>query len=374
MDLRALKNLDWILFISVLLLCFIGLAAIYSVSFSLDSLPDFLNFKKQVLFIIAGIILMFGFSKLDYRMLKNYSGILYAIGIILLILLFVFGQKIRGTASWFSFGLFSFQPAEAVKLILIIVLAKYFAKFHDQMHRFRHIIVSGIFAAIPAGLILFQPDFGSALVIMAIWFGMLLVSGIRWRDLFIILSGGFVLFGIFWQFVLVSYQKTRIISFFNPSVDPLGSGYNLIQAMVAIGSGGVFGKGLGYGTQSQLRFLPEAQTDFIFAAVAEELGFIGVVFIIFLFAVIFLRLVKISLASDDNFAKMLSAGILIMIASHTIINIAMNMGLAPITGIPLPFLSYGGSFILTLFVLLGIAESITVKSRKTIKARFDNYL
>ena len=374
MDSRIVKDIDWVLFIAVMLLSLIGLVIIYSTSFSLESSPDFLNFKKQILFIGAGIGLMFGLTKLDYRAWWNYTGFLYIIGIVLLILVLLFGQKVRGVTSWFSFGAFSFQPSEPVKLILIIVLAKYFAKYHDQMHRMRHILIPAFYVAIPAVLVLAQPDFGSALIMVIIWLGMILVSGIRWRDLFVIMLAGFAIFGILWQFVLESYQKARFITFINPNFDPLGSGYNLIQAIIAIGSGGIFGKGLGQGTQSQLKFLPEVQTDFIFAAAAEELGFIGAVLIIVLFGVIFMRLMKISITSDDNFVKMLSAGALIMIASHAIINMGMNMGIAPITGIPLPFISYGGSFILTLFILLGILQSAAARSRKTIETSFDNDL
>ncbi len=374
MDSRIVKDIDWVLFIAVMLLSLIGLVIIYSTSFSLESSPDFLNFKKQILFIGAGIGLMFGLTKLDYRAWWNYTGFLYIIGIALLILVLLFGQKVRGVTSWFSFGAFSFQPSEPVKLILIIVLAKYFAKYHDQMHRMRHILIPAFYVAIPAVLVLAQPDFGSALIMVIIWLGMILVSGIRWRDLFVIMLAGFAIFGILWQFVLESYQKARFITFINPNFDPLGSGYNLIQAIIAIGSGGIFGKGLGQGTQSQLKFLPEVQTDFIFAAAAEELGFIGAVLIIVLFGVIFMRLMKISITSDDNFVKMLSAGALIMIASHAIINMGMNMGIAPITGIPLPFISYGGSFILTLFILLGILQSAAARSRKTIETSFDNDL
>ncbi len=374
MNSRIVKDIDWVLFIAVMLLSLIGLVIIYSTSFSLESSPDFLNFKKQILFIGAGIGLMFGLTKIDYRAWWNYTGFLYIIGIVLLILVLLFGQKIRGVTSWFSFGAFSFQPSEPVKLIMIIVLAKYFAKYHDQMHRIRHVLIPAFYVAIPAVLVLAQPDFGSALIMIIIWLGMILVSGIRWRDLFVIILAGFAVFGILWQFVLESYQKARFITFINPNFDPLGSGYNLIQAIIAIGSGGIFGKGLGQGTQSQLKFLPEVQTDFIFAAAAEELGFIGAVLIIVLFGVIFMRLIKISVTSDDNFVKMLSAGALIMIASHAIINMGMNMGIAPITGIPLPFISYGGSFILTLFILLGILQSAAARSRKTIETSFDNDL
>lgn len=358
-----LKKIDWPLTIIVIILIITGILAIASTSILTPN--GLLNLKKQTGFALVGILIMFFLASRDYRALKNYSGILYLLAIFLLIGVLVWGNKIRGTAGWFSFGIFGSQPVELAKIIVVIVLAKYLSLRSSQMHQAKPIIVSAIYAFIITGLVILQPDLGSAILIGLIWLGMILVAGIKYRYLvslilIILLLGSLAWFGFFQD-----WQKARILTFVNPELDPLGYGYHARQAIIAVGSGGLFGKGLGQGTQSQLRFLPETQTDFIFAAIGEELGFIGTFIVIILFALLFWRLLKISFATPDNFAKLISVGIIILISSQLTINIGMNIGIVPITGIPLPFISYGGSALLALMLAMGILQSINANSKNS---------
>lgn len=272
------------------------------------------------------------------------------------------GKQIHGAISWFSFAGFSFQPVELAKLIMIIIFAKYFAKHASQIHRWRYIIVSGIYLILPIALILMQPDLGSIIILIAIWLGISLMAGIRLKNLLIIFLILIIITANAWMLFLKDYQKNRILTFLNPKSDPLGRGYHVIQSIIAVGSGGLFGRGLGYGSQSQLNFLPEQHTDFILASIAEELGFVAIFFIIILFGLIFFRGFKIILRAPDNFGRFLGLGIIIYLFTHVIINIGMNIGLLPITGIPLPLLSYGGSNLLITLISIGLLQSIRKRS------------
>ena len=318
--------------------------------------------KRQAIFLIPCFGLMLIFGLFNYQKLKNYSLVIYSFCFLLLIGVLLFGQKIRGASSWFFLKGFGFQPVEIVKILFIIILAKYFAKYYQNMRQLKHLIISGVYTLILAGLVLIQPDLGSAFIIMLIWFFMLLLAGTRKLYLFFLLIIFLAAAIMGWQFFFKDYQKQRISIFLNPGADPLGYGYNVIQSLIAIGSGGVFGKGLGFGSQSNLNFLPEAHTDFIFAVIAEELGFFGVVLILGLLSLIFLRLIKIIQKASDNFARFLVIGVIIFFLGHVLINIGMNLGIMPIIGIPLPFLSYGGSSLLASFTAIGLAQSVAVRS------------
>ena len=357
-----LGKLDTTLFIAIIILVSLGLITIFSTSYSSVG-TDFLNFRKQFIFSVIGIILMAGISFFDYRALKNYTGLLYIIACFILVAVLFFGTSIRGTTGWFDFGLFNFQPSEFVKIIAIIIIAKYLSKTASYLNDFKRVIVSGVYIALPIVLILFQPDLGSALVLSFIWFSMLFVSGINKKYLVLILLFGLALFAGSWNYVLEDYQKNRISTFINPQSDPLGSGYNVIQSTIAVGSGNIWGKGLGHGSQSQLNFLPEKHTDFIFAVIAEEMGFIGVAFVLGLFGIIFYRILKIVSETQDNFGKLIVLGASFMIMFHVIINIGMNMGVMPVTGIPLPFISYGGSSLVGFLIMIGIIQSVCAKGK-----------
>jgi rod shape determining protein RodA len=345
------------LVITAILLGGIGLLSIYS-----SSKGDFLNFKKQLIFFGIGVFLMIFLSFFDWRTLREDPHlilILYFLCLASLVGLFFFAPEIRGTKSWYKLGPVSIDPIEFTKIALIILLAKYFSKRHIEMYRITHILISGLYILIPSFLILLQPDLGSVLILISLWLGVLILSGIKIRH-FLILVLIFLLIFIFsWKTFLKDYQKERILSFIWPQTsDPLKIGWNQRQAKIAIGSGGIFGQGLFRGSQTQLGFLPEPQTDFIFAAIAEETGLIGVSILLFLFLILFWRIFKIAIFSRSNFAYLFASGLFLLFIIQISIHIGMNIGILPVIGIPLPLVSYGGSSLIANFLALGILESI----------------
>jgi len=356
--LRQLKNLDWILIASSFLLVGLGLLSIYSSSIGKG---DFLNFKKQILFFIIGIFLMFFFSFFDWKTLRENSYFiltLYFVCLAALAGIFFFAPLIRGVKSWYKIGIFSIDPIDFTKIILIILLAKYFSKRHVEMYQIRHILLSGFYVFLPAVLVFLQPNMGSVLILISLWIGILIVSGIKIRHFLILLFCALLIFILGWNFLLKDYQKGRIISFVSPQVEPLGINWNQNQAKIAIGSGKIFGQGIGAGSQTQYGFLPEAQTDFIFASIAEETGLVGVSILLVLFLILIWRIFKIALSSQSNFSRLFSTGIATLIISQVFINIGMNLGILPIIGIPLPLVSYGGNGLITIFIGIGILENI----------------
>lgn len=363
MNLHYIGKIDRVLFSAVLLLVIVGLITIFSVSYSAGG-ADFLNFKKQLIFVAAGFIGMFFATSVDYRMLKNYSGVFYVCTLLLLVAVLFVGTLTRGTTGWFDLGYFSLQPAEFTKIVMIIVLAKCLSEMGNYSRISKKVFVSGLYMSLPVGLILLQPDLGSALVVMFIWFGLLCVFGLKKKQILLFALIGMVAASGGWLFVLKDYQKDRIMTFVDPQSDPLGSGYNVIQSMVAIGSGSLWGKGLGHGSQSQLNFLPEKHTDFIFAVIAEEMGFIGGALVLLLFSIIYYRLFVIAEEAQDNFGKLMVLGTVFLLVFHMLINIGMNMGVMPVTGIPLPFVSYGGSSLVAFMLMIGIVQSVYVNGRR----------
>ncbi len=355
--LRHLKQLDWILIGAAVLLVTFGLLSIYSSSLGKD---DFLNFEKQLIFFGIGIILMFLFSFFDWRIFRESSPLilaLYVLSLLGLAGLFFFAPEIRGVKSWYRVGPVSIDPIEFAKLVLIIILAKYFSMRHIEMYRFKHILLSGLYVFLPATLIFIQPDLGSVLVLIALWIGVLLISGIKIRHFLILFLCGLLIFALSWTFLLEDYQKERVLSFLS-SEDPLGADWSQNQAKIAIGSGGILGQGIGSGSQTQYGFLPEPQTDFIFSAIAEETGLIGVLALLLLFCVLIWRIAKIAINSKSNFPRLFTTGFTIILISQIFIHIGMNLGLLPIIGLPLPLVSYGGSSLIATFISLGILQSI----------------
>ncbi|MEK9201734.1 MAG: FtsW/RodA/SpoVE family cell cycle protein, partial [Patescibacteria group bacterium] len=253
-----------------------------------------------------------------------------------------------------DFGSFSFQPSDLAKIILILLLSKYFTRRHVEIAHSRHIFVSGFYALTIFLLIFLQPDFGSGIIVFTLWLGMVLVSGISKKHLLLVFLSGLVAFLILWFYVFEEYQKQRILTFIHPLTDIQGAGYNAYQSTIAVGSGQVWGKGIGYGTQSKLEFLPEYETDIIFAAFAEEWGFIGVFFLFILYATLFSRIIINAIHGATNFEILFGLGLSILFMSHFIIHVGMNIGLLPVTGVTIPFMSYGGSHLLTEYIGLGI--------------------
>jgi len=355
--LRHLKQLDWILITATILLVGIGLLSIYSSSLGKD---DFSNFKKQFIFFGIGISLMFFLSFFDWRIFRENSYlilILYLLCIAGLAGLFFFAPEIRGVKSWYKMGPVSIDPIEFTKIVLIIILAKYFSTRHIEMYRIRHILLSGFYVFLPAALTFLQPDLGSVLILVALWLGVLIVSGIGIRHFLILFFCGILIFILAWGFLLKDYQKARIMSFIEPT-DPLGVSWSQNQAKIAIGSGGILGQGFTMGSQTQYGFLPEPQTDFIFAAIAEELGLVGISVLFLLFLILIWRIFKIMLLSQSNFPRLFTVGLAIVFISQIFIHIGMNLGIFPIVGISLPLVSYGGSGLIAILAGLGILQSI----------------
>ena len=351
------KRLDWVLIIVVVLLVGFGLVSLYSSSIGKG---DFLNFKKQVIFFGIGFFLMIFFSFFDWRSLREDPYlilILYSISLASLVGLFFFAPEIRGVKSWYKIGPVSIDPIEFTKIILIILLAKYFSTRHIEMYKIKHILLSGFFVFLPAVLIFLQPDLGSVLILIALWIGILIISGISLRHFLILVLCFLLIFILSWNFVLKDYQKQRIISLFYP-IDPLGVSWSQNQSKIAIGSGGILGQGIGNGSQTQYGFLPEPQTDFIFASLAEELGLIGISALFLFLSILIWRIIKIAINSQTNFSRFYASGIAVLLISQIFIHIGMNVGILPIIGIPLPLISYGGSSLIATFIGLGILQSI----------------
>lgn len=347
-------KVDMTLLVSMLFIATAGLLTMSSFQ------GDDNYFLKQTVWITLAVLVFLAASLFDYRFLKQTRVVVWLYSVLLLILTFLFivGHSAKGAQSWFSLGGFAFQPSDLMKLGLIIVLAKYFNRRHIEIANIRHIIVSGVYAIIPFVLVVLQPDFGSAMVLFFIWLGLVLVSGISFRHIMLVVVMASTTLLLAWNFAFKPYQKARIINFFNPLQDIRGSGYNAYQSTIAVGSGGLVGKGLGSGTQSRLNFLPEYKTDFIFAAYAEEWGFIGSILLLIFFAVIFIKLSFFALRADSTFEALFTYGVMVWMMTHVLINIGMNVGIMPITGIPLPFMSYGGSHLLAEALALGMCAGM----------------
>lgn len=350
-----MRKKDWIFLVSLFILIFLGIVMILSLSVN-DS-PPFFSFKKQLLAVIISFFAFISFASWNWRFFRNspfFILVLYFFAIFLLGLLFIFGDEVKGVRGWFDFGFFSLQPIELTKISVLLLLAKYFSSRHLEVWQIKHLLISGSFVVLPTVLTIMQPDLASAAILGFIWLGIVLVSGIRFRQILLLFLFFSIIAAFSWFFVLHSYQKERLISFLNPEIDPRGGSYHQKQALIAIGSGSLFGKGLGAGTQTKLGFLPSAKTDFIFAAVGEELGFFGITILLTAFVIFFSRLIYYTNFFTNNFCRLFTAGFAIKILSETFINIGMNLGMLPVAGVPLPFVSFGGSHFLANFIALGI--------------------
>ena len=350
---------EWPLFVIPTVLCLLGILTMHPFSTATTLAP------KQLLWLAISLIAYGVISILDMRFIRRTSviitGYIFLVGVLGLLL--VATHAVMGAKSWFVFWGFSLQPADLGKILFIALIAKYFSRRHMEIGDFKHIVVSGIYAAVPILLILLEPDLGTAVIFVMIWFGTILVSGISKKHLLLVVLAGLTSITLLWFFGLHEYQRARIVTFINPAADIHGRGYNAYQATVAAGSGELLGKGIGYGTQSKLKFLPEYETDFIFAAFAEEWGFMGVVLVLLLYALILARLVTIARHSATNFDSFFTIGVLIMLTSHIFIHVGINLGLLPVTGTTIPFMSYGGSHLLMEFASLGVVTSLSREGR-----------
>ncbi len=351
---RQAISFDLALVAAALFLAVISLVELSSISSSVGA-GNYVS--KQLFFAFLGLMALVLTALTDYRLFFKLARPLYYLSLLSLTAVLLFGTQVRGTVGWISVGPFQLQVVEFVKPALIIFLAAFVSAKRVSLSSGVRLAVSFVLTLLLASLVLAQPDFGSAMILFAIWLGMLFVSGIKKTHLIILISLLAVSVTGTW-FALADYQKNRILTFLNPELDARGSGYNVIQSMVAVGSGGITGTGLGQGSQTQLRFLPEKHTDFIFAGIAEEMGLVGALTVLLLFAVILFRLWSIARRAPTNFGYLLTAGVMIMIFTQVLINVGMNIGVMPVTGIPLPLVSYGGSSFLATSIALGLALAV----------------
>lgn len=363
-NIRFLAHIDWYLFAAALSLSIMG-------AVTMRSFSEAFFFDRQLMWILIAVVVFFVASLPEYSFLRRtpvvmglYTGVVFFLGLI-----FVFGSIVLGSQNRFDLGIFAVQPSDPAKVILAILLAKYFTRRHIEIAHIRHILVSGAYSLLVFVLVFLQPDFGSAIIIASIWLGMVLVAGISWKHLLALLIAALLLGGALWSWGLQPYQKQRVLTFLHPLTDIQGAGYNAYQSTVAVGSGQLVGKGIGYGTQSKLQFLPEYQTDFIFAAYAEEWGFVGVLILFGLYGVVIVRILAFALRGGDNFDSLFAAGICIYFLSQFVVHVGMNIGLLPITGTTLPLMSYGGSHLLTEYLALGILMGLRRRVRPSGQAR-----
>jgi len=350
---------DWTLFLPIFALSLLGILTMHTFGQGASLAP------RQLLWLAIATLVYLTLVHIDVRFIRRTSVVLalYGLSAVLLALLLVVADPVMGARAWFSLGPISFQPADLAKFALIALLAKYLSRRHVEIGDWRHILVSGAYAGLLILLIIVEPDLGNAIIFGTLWLGIMLISGISKRHLGAIILIGLVAAATLWFGGLQPYQRTRVLSFVNPAADIQGAGYNAYQAKIAVGSGQLFGKGVGYGTQSKLRFLPEYQTDFIFAAFAEEWGFTGVMLLFALYGLLLVRLAQIARAAATNFDTFFTLGVLILLAAHVIIHAGINLGLLPVTGTTIPFMSSGGSHLVLEFAALGIVTSLARHGR-----------
>lgn len=344
-----------------MLLLLFSIAIIFSTTFNISGGSEAL---QQAGYAVVGLLFLFFIAKFDYRILKNWSAILYVLTIGLLLATRIFGHSALGAQRWINLGFFQFQPSEIAKIFVIVVMAKFFSDNIDRMNKLFVVVRSAVYIGIPTILVAIQPDLGTALTFTSIYIAMLFVSNFKKKYLFTAGTLALLSTPLVYKYLLHDYQRNRINTFLNPSADPTGTGWNVNQAMIAIGSGKFWGRGLGHGPQSQLNYVPFKHTDFVFAALAEEMGFVGAFAVIALFGLVLFRAVRIAQSSRDYFGMFIATGIFAMLFSHIVINIGMNMGIMPVTGIPLPLVSSGGTSIIITLMAIGILESIVIRNKK----------
>lgn len=364
LDRRLLKNFDFALFLAAMAIVAFGCTMIYSASKGGHVGTRFV--ERQVVWAVIGLIAGAVVASIDYGIFHRISGKLYAINIVMLLAVIVLGANSHGAQRWIGFGPISFQPSELAKVILIIALATFLVSRMEKIRSFETFALSFLYMSVPILLIFKQPDLGTSLVLVAIWLTMLFVMGTDIKNVLIFVGTcavlGFAVFHI--HGVLKDYQKDRLVSFVDPAADPRGSGYHVTQSRIAIGSGQLVGKGFLGGTQRELRFIPEQHTDFIFTVVGEELGFVGSVTLLLLYFVLVWRALHIMSATEDAIARAIAAGVVGMFLFHIVVNIGMTLGIMPVTGVPLPMFSYGGSSLMANLMAVGLLEGISMRRHR----------
>ncbi|MDH5526092.1 MAG: rod shape-determining protein RodA [Nitrospirota bacterium] len=360
-DRRLFIHMDWRLVGLIAAILFVGITTIYSVTdqWSHGGAPLFL---KQMIWAVAGLMVFTVLAAFDYHRLLGYAHYIFGFSILLLTAVLVLGKVGMGAQRWVQVGGLNIQPSELARLAVVLLLARYLAdRVPPEGFRFRDMLIPSAFAFIPFVLVLKQPDLGSALMILFVFGVMLLISGVHPRSLMTGGLSGLLVLPFFWEWFwnsLHTYQRNRLVTFFNPEADPLGTGYHVIQSKIAIGAGGIAGQGFLQGSQSQLKFLPEGHTDFIFAVFAEQWGFLGVLVLISLFAALIWRGMDTAMKAKDLEGTLLAAGITCMLTFYVFVNLAMTLGMAPVVGVPLPLMSYGGTALVTTMAALGILANV----------------
>lgn len=359
---RLFQNFDWLLIAAVGLLVLLGVVLINNTTAGVEGIFDTSNLLqdftfRQILYAGAGFVILFVLSQLDYRIFAGFQWLFYLSLLALLAIVFLLGQITLGAQRWIPLGPFQLQPSEVGKLFLVLVLAKFLADNSKQMDRWRTLVFSFGLVLIPAIMTYLQPDLGTSLIFLFVWGVMILAAGLAWKQLVGIGLALLIILPIVYA-TLQPYQRDRITTFLNPTADPLGSGYNVNQARIAIGSGQVVGRGIGSGTQSQLQFLRIRHTDFIFSVIGEELGFFGGVFFFALYAFVLIRMLRAAQVSRSTFGRLTAVGFSAALFFQAFVNLGMNVGIMPVTGIPLPFVSSGGSSLVTYLMMIGIIQSI----------------
>ncbi len=352
------RDIDWPLLLIVLLICAVGVLQIYSATRGTESHNAW---WKQILYVAGGLLLMWLILPLDYHAMLHHIPAMYILSLVALLGTYVVGESVFGSRRWIPlYGGFHFQVSEFVKLVIILLVARYLTDLRTEELDIREMLKLAGLVLLPAGLVLKQPDLGTALTYIAVLVVGAFLAGLHWKYVAVIALAGVLVLPVGWHF-LKDYQKTRLVNFLNPEQDPQGAGYQLIQSQTAIGSGGMFGKGVTKGTQAQLHFLPVPYKDFIFSAFAEEHGFLGVGLMLALYFVMIMRIVQNAQTAPERSGMYICMGVAALLLAHILINIGMVAGLMPVTGIPLPFMSAGGSSIWTSFLALGLVNNVRLR-------------
>jgi len=365
LDRRLIKNFDFVLLLLLLVICAVSTLMLFSATRFMEDLPSPLHFvQRQLFFLSAGLVIMFLVCFIDYINFNTWARYIYAGNVFLLVLVPLIGTETRGAMRWISIGYFELQPSEISKIALVIILAKILADKEGIFTGFQDLLPAFAATAIPAGLIFLQPDLDTALIFIAVLMGMFYSAGVSGRHLAAIIGSGLAAAPVIWFFLLEEYQKMRLMVFVNPGMDPLQSGYQLLQSLIGIGSGGLLGKGIFQGTQARLEFLPDHYTDFIFAVLAEELGFVGAAGLMVLYILIIYRILVIGTHSKDQFGALICFGVAILFTVQILINVGMTIGIMPVTGLPLPFLSYGNNALLINLFSVGLVLNVGMRRHK----------
>lgn len=364
-DRRLIRNFDYLLLLTVLVLQAIGTVTLYSATYGLEEIPDPFHFvRRQLLFFGIGVALMLLITLIDYINFSNWAIYLYIFNLFLLGLVLVFGEAEKGAMRRIPIGFFDLQPSEIAKIVIIIILAKVLSDKEGLLPYFRDLFPALAATVLPMALIFLQPDLGTSLIFLAVLLGMLYVAGVKGRHLAALIGGGLAIAPLFWFFLLKSYQKSRLLVFIDPEAAPTNQGWQLLQSMIGIGSGGPLGKGPFNSTQVRLGFLPDHYTDMIFAVFGEEMGYVGAVVLLLLYLFLIYRILRISTLAKDQFGALLCCGVAVMFTFQVLVNIGMTISIMPVTGIPLPFMSYGNNALLVNLISIGLVLNVAMRRHK----------